>query len=154
MRPGATPFVRRADIGVARRRSGPGVALVMSALGVRRDKAALSSGCKPHLATAPAGSRQKRTCISRRSAGAFKQTVVASRRSKVDWRAAAQSREALRSSSLQRLALMAWRLCRSLDGVELDLCYSHSWKSSRELHGHFRHCRLYHEKLIPRTLRH
>src|SRR3982074_735507 len=28
----------------------------MSALGVRRDKAALSSGCKPHPATAPAGS--------------------------------------------------------------------------------------------------
>jgi hypothetical protein len=55
----------------------------------------------------------KRTCISRRSAGPFKQTVVASRQSKVDWRAAAQSREALRSSSRQRLALMAWRLCRS-----------------------------------------
>ena len=28
----------------------------MSGLGVRRDKAALSSGCKPHPATAPAGS--------------------------------------------------------------------------------------------------
>jgi hypothetical protein len=27
-----------------------------SGLGVRRDKAALSSGCKPHPATAPAGS--------------------------------------------------------------------------------------------------
>jgi hypothetical protein len=56
---------------------------------------------------------QKRTCIPRRSAGPFKQTVVAPRQSKVDWRAAAQSREALRSSSRQRLALMAWRLCRS-----------------------------------------
>jgi hypothetical protein len=32
------------------------VANVMSELGVRRDKAALSSGCKSHPATAPAGS--------------------------------------------------------------------------------------------------
>jgi hypothetical protein len=31
---------------------------VMSANGVRRDKAALSSGCKPHPATAPAGSNR------------------------------------------------------------------------------------------------
>ena len=31
---------------------------VMSALGVRREKAALSSGCKPHPATAPAGSNR------------------------------------------------------------------------------------------------
>ena len=30
----------------------------MSPLGVRRDKAALSSGCKPHPATAPAGSNR------------------------------------------------------------------------------------------------
>src|SRR5467141_3419915 len=30
----------------------------MSLLGVRRDKAALSSGCKPHPATAPAGSNR------------------------------------------------------------------------------------------------
>jgi hypothetical protein len=30
----------------------------MSAVGVRRDKAALSSGCKPHPATAPAGSNR------------------------------------------------------------------------------------------------
>src|SRR6202022_1913110 len=30
----------------------------MSALGVRRDKAALSSGCKPHPANAPAGSNR------------------------------------------------------------------------------------------------
>jgi hypothetical protein len=29
-----------------------------SALGVRRDKAALSSGCEPHPATAPAGSNR------------------------------------------------------------------------------------------------
>ena len=28
------------------------------ALGVRREKAALSSGCKPHPATAPAGSNR------------------------------------------------------------------------------------------------
>ena len=28
---------------------------LMSHMGVRRDKAALSSGCKPHPATAPAG---------------------------------------------------------------------------------------------------
>jgi hypothetical protein len=31
---------------------------VMSAYGVRRDKAALSSGCKPHPAAAPAGSNR------------------------------------------------------------------------------------------------
>jgi hypothetical protein len=31
---------------------------MMSAQGVRRDKAALSSGCKPHPATAPAGSNR------------------------------------------------------------------------------------------------
>jgi hypothetical protein len=31
-----------------------------AALGVRRDKAALSSGCKPHPATAPAGSNRSR----------------------------------------------------------------------------------------------
>ena len=31
---------------------------IMSALGVRRAKAALSSGCKPHPATAPAGSNR------------------------------------------------------------------------------------------------
>ena len=31
----------------------------MSELGVRRDKAALSSGCKPHPATAPAGSTEQ-----------------------------------------------------------------------------------------------
>jgi len=30
----------------------------MTALGVRRGKAALSSGCKPHPATAPAGSNR------------------------------------------------------------------------------------------------
>ena len=30
----------------------------MSELGVRRAKAALSSGCKPHPATAPAGSNR------------------------------------------------------------------------------------------------
>jgi hypothetical protein len=30
----------------------------MAASGVRRDKAALSSGCKPHPATAPAGSNR------------------------------------------------------------------------------------------------
>src|SRR5450759_5159000 len=30
----------------------------MSASGVRREKAALSSGCKPHPATAPAGSNR------------------------------------------------------------------------------------------------
>jgi hypothetical protein len=30
----------------------------MSALGVRREKAALSSGCKPHPVTAPAGSNR------------------------------------------------------------------------------------------------
>jgi hypothetical protein len=30
----------------------------MSALGVRRDKAAFSSGCKPDPATAPAGSNR------------------------------------------------------------------------------------------------
>ena len=30
----------------------------MSGLRVRRDKAALSSGCKPHPATAPAGSNR------------------------------------------------------------------------------------------------
>jgi hypothetical protein len=30
----------------------------MSACGVRREKAALSSGCKPHPATAPAGSNR------------------------------------------------------------------------------------------------
>ncbi len=30
----------------------------MSAMGVRRDKAALSSGCKCHPATAPAGSNR------------------------------------------------------------------------------------------------
>jgi len=35
----------------------------MSALGVRRDKAALSSGRKPHPATAPAGSnRSSQSC--------------------------------------------------------------------------------------------
>ena len=31
---------------------------VMSGFGVRREKAALSSGCKPHPATAPAGSNR------------------------------------------------------------------------------------------------
>jgi hypothetical protein len=33
-------------------------ALHMSAFGVRREKAALSSGCKAHPATAPAGSNR------------------------------------------------------------------------------------------------
>jgi hypothetical protein len=33
-------------------------ARLMSACPVRRDKAALSSGCKPHPATAPAGSNR------------------------------------------------------------------------------------------------
>ena len=37
------------------RRAGPAA---MSGLRVRRDKAALSSGCKPHPATAPAGSNR------------------------------------------------------------------------------------------------
>jgi hypothetical protein len=31
---------------------------MMSAMGVRRDKAAFSNGCKPHPATAPAGSNR------------------------------------------------------------------------------------------------
>jgi hypothetical protein len=44
-------------------------------------------------------------------AGSFKLLSACCRRSKVD-RMAAQSREALRSSSRQRLVLMAWRLCR------------------------------------------
>jgi hypothetical protein len=35
-----------------------GTSFVTSASGVRRDKAALSSGCKPHPATAPAGSNR------------------------------------------------------------------------------------------------
>jgi hypothetical protein len=34
------------------------MALLMSAWGVRRDKATLSSGCEPHPATAPAGSNR------------------------------------------------------------------------------------------------
>ena len=34
------------------------IARPMTGLGVRRDKAALSSGCKPHPATAPAGSNR------------------------------------------------------------------------------------------------
>ena len=34
------------------------LASAISAVGVRRDKAALSSGCKPHPATAPAGSNR------------------------------------------------------------------------------------------------
>jgi hypothetical protein len=34
--------------------------LASSALGVRREKAALSSGCKAHPATAPAGSNRSR----------------------------------------------------------------------------------------------
>jgi hypothetical protein len=33
-------------------------AWAMTAVGVRRDKAALSSGCEPHPATAPAGSNR------------------------------------------------------------------------------------------------
>ena len=45
-------------------------------------------------------------------AGSFKRMDPGSRQSKVDRKAAAQSREALRSSSRQRLVLMAWRLCR------------------------------------------
>jgi hypothetical protein len=32
--------------------------MVMAAYGVRREKAALSSGCKAHPATAPAGSNR------------------------------------------------------------------------------------------------
>src|ERR1700732_1579468 len=36
----------------------PTSATAMSVLGVRRDKAALSSGCKPHPANAPAGSNR------------------------------------------------------------------------------------------------
>jgi hypothetical protein len=32
----------------------------MAGKGVRRDKAVLSSGCKPHPATAPAGSNRSR----------------------------------------------------------------------------------------------
>jgi len=35
----------------------------MAAIGVRRDKAALSSGCKPHPATAPAGSNRSATLL-------------------------------------------------------------------------------------------
>jgi hypothetical protein len=35
-----------------------GAARPMSVMGVRRAKAALSSGCKPHPATAPAGSNR------------------------------------------------------------------------------------------------
>jgi hypothetical protein len=34
------------------------LALGMSVVGVRREKAALSSGCKPHPANAPAGSNR------------------------------------------------------------------------------------------------
>ncbi len=34
----------------------------MTGLGVRRDKAALSSGCETHPATAPAGNLQEQTC--------------------------------------------------------------------------------------------
>ena len=35
-----------------------GVLFTMSEIGVRRGKAAFSSGCKPHPATAPAGSNR------------------------------------------------------------------------------------------------
>jgi hypothetical protein len=44
--------------GSARAAANNGLVPAMSALGVRRDKAALSSGCKPHPATAPAGSNR------------------------------------------------------------------------------------------------
>jgi hypothetical protein len=40
------------------RRSGQWQVLLMTVVGVRRDKAALSSGCKSHPATAPAGSNR------------------------------------------------------------------------------------------------
>jgi hypothetical protein len=48
--------------------------------------------------------------------GPFNRTVVAFLRSKVDSMAPAQSREALRSSIAQKLALTAWRLCHSDTG--------------------------------------
>jgi hypothetical protein len=57
------PIASKTSIGVAR----PWMVLhsdvhsprkLMPALGVRREKAALSSGCKPHPATAPAGSNR------------------------------------------------------------------------------------------------
>jgi hypothetical protein len=45
-------------------------------------------------------------------AGSFKWMDAGSRQSKLDRKAAAQSCEALRSSSPQRLVLMAWQPCR------------------------------------------
>ena len=55
---------RRADLGAAARRRGDRIndcrfaAVHESVYGVRREKAALSSGCKSHPATAPAGSNR------------------------------------------------------------------------------------------------
>jgi len=46
-----TPVVRASE---ETNQNKPGA--IVSVVGVRRDKAALSSGCKPHPATAPAGS--------------------------------------------------------------------------------------------------
>ena len=40
------------------RHRGAQIILLMTAVGVRRAKAALSSGCKPHPAIAPAGSNR------------------------------------------------------------------------------------------------
>jgi hypothetical protein len=49
---------RAADFVASRAETACAVAAVETVLGVRRGKAALSSGCKPHPATAPAGSNR------------------------------------------------------------------------------------------------
>jgi hypothetical protein len=47
----------------------------MSALGVRRDKAALSSGCKSHPAAAPAGSNRSSQGGNERPRGLIAETT-------------------------------------------------------------------------------
>ena len=55
----AARLIPRTPIGLRKGRIPSEFAAVHeSAYGVRRDKAALSSGCKPHPATAPAGSNR------------------------------------------------------------------------------------------------
>src|SRR5215468_9729739 len=54
----ATSFVLSGPRSVATRSRNEAVTQLTSALGVRRGKAALSSGCKSHPANAPAGSNR------------------------------------------------------------------------------------------------
>ena len=93
-----------------------------AASGVRRDKAALSSGCKPHPATAPAGS-------NRSSHDPLESAAFARRTPKTDFKRANEAPRRIRAQKLimacgaaNALPLRVFKVSASLSAAALEGC--------------------------------